>query len=104
MADIGEMLGKLLEDPKSMEMLTGLLAGLSEPAPPRGEPPAEPAPDMEKLIKAAGVLRQPDDERCTLLLSLRPFVNLERQGRIDQSVKMLKLLRVAEQVGGLGLV
>lgn len=105
MADIGEMLGKILEDPKSLETVMGLLGGLSDTSDPHEQaPPEKGAPDMEKLIKAAGVLRQGDDERCTLLLSLRPFVSAERQNRIDQSVKMLKLLKIAEQVGGLDLV
>ena len=46
----------------------------------------------------------PPDDRCKLLLALRPFVSAERQTRIDQSVRILKMMSLASEMGGLDLV
>ena len=36
------------------------------------------------------------DERCTLLGALRPYLRKERQERIDEAIRILNLLRLAE--------
>ncbi|MBQ6824063.1 MAG: hypothetical protein IJP27_05385 [Clostridia bacterium] len=36
------------------------------------------------------------DERCTLLQALKPYLRRERQERIDEAVRILRLLRMAE--------
>lgn len=100
MAQLDEMLTSLLSDPKNMEMLSSLLSGAGQ----ENTPVLPAGLDMEKLGAMAQKLSGPPDERCRLLLALRPFVDRTRQERIDQSVKLLKLMSVAESMGGLGLV
>lgn len=127
MAELGDMLGKLLDDPENVKMVSSLLGALSsEPPsehrpkpseqdspPPKGQPskkpPSKPScppgePDMEKISKLLKMWNGPPDERCRLLMALKPFVSPPRRGKIDQCIKMLKLLEIAEKMGGLGLV
>ena len=104
MAELDEMISSILKDPQSMQLVTSLLSGLGEntPAPKKEEAPT--LPDLEKLGGLMQKLGGPPDERCQLLMSLRPFVNKERQEKIDQSVKLLKLMGLAREMGGMGLV
>ena len=106
MAELGDMIGKLLEDPQSMQTITELLGSLGEKAEPEKKPalPDIDLGDFEKISGALRLLNGPPDERCSLLLALKPFVSARRGEKIEQSVKILKLLRIAEQTGGLGLV
>ena len=103
MAELGDMIGKLLEDPQSMQTISQLLGSLGE-KPEKPELPDIDMGDFEKISGALRLLNGPPDERCSLLLALKPFVSARRGEKIEQSVKILKLLRIAEQTGGLGLV
>lgn len=99
MAQLEDMISSLLSDPKSMQMISSLLGN--------GEAEAPALPDTKQLEQLGGVLKKlggPPDERCQLLMALRPFVEPARRERIDQSVQLLKLMSLAESVGGLGLV
>ena len=101
MAELDEMISSILSDPSSMQMVSSLLSGLSD----KGDSAPAPAlPDLEKLAPLVQKLGAPPDERCKLLMALRPFVNSERQQRIDQSIKILKMMSLAQEMGGMGLV
>ncbi|MBQ6946664.1 MAG: hypothetical protein IJN42_01335 [Clostridia bacterium] len=101
-----DMISSILSDPKSMQTISSLLAGLGDEQ--EDTPAAPPSlPDTAQLEQLGGVLKKlggPPDERCQLLLALRPFVDRDKRERIDQSVQLLKLMSLAESVGGLGLV
>lgn len=55
--------------------------------------------DPAMLLKAGQViskLNSTPDDRCTLLSALRPYLRPERQERVDEAVRILHLLRLAE--------
>ena len=110
MAELDEMISSILKDPQSMQMVSSLLSGLGgdKPQPKESENAAEDAPalpfDISKLAPILMKMNGPPDERCKLLLALRPFVSAARQERIDQSVKILKMMSLAGEMGGIGLV
>ena len=105
MAQLEDMISSILSDPKSMQMVSSLLSGLGEDSAPAEAPPA--LPDMIPLEQLGGMLKKlggPPDDRCRLLMALRPFVAEPKRQRIDQSVQLLKLMSVAESCGVLGNV
>ncbi len=105
MAQLEDMLSSLLSDPQSMQTVASLLSGLGENKP---DTPTAPAlaetADLEKLGGILKKMNGPPDDRCRLLLALRPFVDINKRQRIDQSVQLLKLMSIAETMGGLNLV
>ncbi len=108
MAQLEDMISSILSDPQSMQMVSSLLSGLGEnpKEPPQNEPAAA-LPDIADLEKLGGVLKKmngPPDDRCRLLMALKPFVAVERRERIDQSVQLLKLMSIAQSFGGINLV
>lgn len=83
--------------------LLGMLGGIGggeekpPPPPPREEPPAglpfDPAL-LTTLTRAMAALREPD-RNILLLQALRPFLEPERQKKVDEAVKILHLMRLA---------
>ena len=53
-----------------------------------------------KLSKAVSDLGGKPDDRCALLSALRPYLRRERQERIDEAIRILKVLRFAELFRG----
>ena len=101
MAQLEDMISSILSDPKSMQMVSSLLSGLDE----EGEPNAPALPDSIQMEQLGGMLKKlsgPPDDRCRLLMALRPFVDEPKRERIDQSVQLLKMMSVAEGWGVLG--
>ena len=101
MAQLEDMISSILSDPKSMQMVSSLLSGLGE----EGEPSAPALPDSIQMEQLGGMLKKlsgPPDDRCRLLMALRPFVDESKRERIDQSVQLLKMMSVAEGLGVLG--
>ncbi len=107
MAELDEMISSILKDPQSLQTISSLLSGLGgekeEKDNSGGTAPAL-AFDVDKLAPVLMKLNAPPDERCKLLIALRPFVSHERQERIDQSIKILKMMSLASEMGGIGLV
>ena len=108
MAELDEMISSILKDPQSMQMVSSLLAGLGGDKENEKDASVESAPalpfDINKLAPLLTKMNGPPDERCRLLMALRPFVSQERRERIDQSIKILKMMSLAGEMGGLGLV
>ena len=69
-----------------------LLGGLMGGGLPEGLDPAL----LLKAGKALSSMKDQPDDRCTLLTALKPYLRRERRERVDEAVRMLKLLRVAE--------
>ena len=102
--ELGERLNALLSDPESMQKLVGMASGLassglfSAPVPPKEEPPREepkqePIPDARKRgLSGAGAKHK------ALLCAVRPYLNEERQTRIDSMMKLIGLAELAETV------
>lgn len=55
--------------------------------------------DPKMLLRAgkaiSGLQNKPDD-RCILLSALKPYLRKERRERVDQSIRILQLMRLAE--------
>ena len=119
MNDMSAMLSSILENPEGMEQLKGMasallgdkaddiLGGLG-----MGKSPEEPQNSgmnidpsqmqtMMSMMSAFG--QKADDHRTKLLLSLRPHLSEKRQKRVDNAVKILKLVHLAPALSKLGL-
>lgn len=102
MAELDEMISSILKDPQSLQTISSLISNLGGE---KESPTDAVLPfDIDKLAPVLTKLNAPPDERCKLLLALRPFVSHQRQERIDQSIKILKMMSLAGEMGGLGIV
>ena len=116
MDDLNEKLSRLLSDPEGMAKIQAAMAALggggTEPPspPPPPEPPANTGPDLAALTKLMPLLTgmNQDSEDTRLLQALRPYLHGTRAGRLDDTMRLLKLAKLLpllqEQgiLGGLG--
>ena len=111
MDDLNDKIARVLSDPNSMAKIQGMMAALSggdtpaapsEPSPP--PPPSEPSPNLpfdglpdlsmlSKLAPLMGAFSKEDDD-TRLLQALRPYLHGERERRLDDTVKMLRLTKL----------
>lgn len=56
---------------------------------------------LEELISIAGIVSElgSEDARSRLLLAIKPFLDEEKQPKVDTAVKLLKLAKMAETAG-----
>ena len=113
MDDLNEKIERLLSSPDSMAKIQSMMAALgggdNPPAAPvsSSPPPSTGMPDLamlEKLAPLMGAFSQESDD-TRLLQALRPYLHGERAGRLDESVKLLrltKLLPLLQQSGLFG--
>lgn len=61
--------------------------------------------EMETIARLMPLLSsmKGDDENTLLLKSLRPFLGAERQGRLEETIKILRLLKILPLLGEKGL-
>lgn len=113
MDDLSEKLSSLLSDPGSVEQLKGMAQSLLSGMGSGGEagssnPPTDglSAGDLQTITKVMGLLRSQggEDQRTRLLVALRPYVPQERRERIDQAVKMLRLVSVLPMLTSSGIL
>ncbi len=105
MDDLSEKLDRLLSSPDSMKRIEEMMAafgGTPAASPPPETPPAPPdLPDLPlgdltpflKLLPLLGSLQQEDDN-AALLHALRPHLGQDRQKRLDEAARMMKLMRL----------
>lgn len=105
MDELSDKITRLLADPDSMakiqNMMTMLGGGTEEtadtaPAPPPAAPASGGIPDLgmlQKLMPLMGAFDREDDD-TRLLQALRPYLHGERAGRLDETMKLLKLTRL----------
>lgn len=93
----GERQGGGVDFASLLGMLGGIGGGEEKAPPPREEPaaglPFDPAL-LTTLSRAMAALREPD-RNIQLLQALRPFLEPERQKKVDEAVKILHLMRLA---------
>lgn len=118
MAEWEDRIQKILNDPGAMAQIMQMaqqLSGGSEPTPPPApsSPPPSPAPlpldgdTLTRLLPLVQELRQTDSEAARLLYALRPFLKEEKQGKVEQAVRLAHLIHVGKKAvteGGLRLV
>jgi hypothetical protein len=110
--DLGKKLDALLNSPEGMAKIGQAMAALgipSEPEPAAPAPAPQPTPvsppesssssempDLSALLKLAPLFSSfgKDDENTTLLKALRPYLHGEREKRLDESMKLMQLLKL----------
>ena len=103
--ELGQKLEQLLSSPDSMAKITQMMAALGvsaeteETAPAASVTPSAPTadngPDLSQLLKLAPLLSSvgQDDQHTALLKALRPYLHNGREKRLDESVKLMQLLK-----------
>ena len=115
MDDLNDKIARVLSDPNSMAKIQSMMAALgggdspasTEPTPPPPPAPTAPSapppslpldglPDLSMLTKLAPLMgafsKEDDDTR--LLQALRPYLHGEREQRLDDTMKMLRLTKL----------
>ena len=120
MADLESTLSGILSDPEAMEKIQELGKSLGLGNAPKESAPSSPFPSLSSLIQSnktdspdlAGKIStflpilskmNTEDETTTLLRALRPFLSKERQKRLDDAGKMLKIMHILPLISSGGL-
>ncbi len=113
MSELQDKLNQILSNPEALKQVQSLGAqlGLTQ----NSEPPPKPAQSkppqsqissdmMGAFAKIAPMLSTiKEDDTSRLLHSLRPFLSEEKQHRLDQAEKMLKILKIMPLIKNSGL-
>ena len=109
MAEWEDRMQKILNDPGAMAQIMQMaqqLSGSSVPTPPpapTSAPPPSPAAlpldgdTLTRLLPLVQELRQTDSEAARLLYALRPFLKEEKQGKVEQAVRLAHLIHVGKK-------
>lgn len=107
MEDLNEKLTRLLSSPEGMEKIQSVMAALGGATPPEEPspqpppavpppPPAETGVDMaalSKILPLLGNLNQ-ENEDTRLLAALRPYLHGQRAERLEESMRLLRLMKL----------
>ncbi len=95
--DLQSKLESLLSSPDSLQQIAQLMSslGAADTPPPAPPPPSDP-PDLSMLLKLAPLLSSlsAENEHTALLKALRPYLHGEREKRLDESMKLLRMLEL----------
>lgn len=95
--DLQSKLDALLNSPDSLQQIAQMMATLSPPDdPPPAPAPTPDTPDLSMLLKLAPLLSSltAENEHTVLLKALRPYLHGEREKRLDESMKLLRMLEL----------
>ena len=99
MEDLSEKLTQLLSSPEGMEKIQSAMAALGGMM---GEeaPPPPPPPDMgvdmatiNRILPLLGNMNQ-ENEDTRLLAALRPYLHGQRAERLEESMRLLRLMKL----------
>ena len=116
MSDIASQINSILSDPEMMKQIQGLsgLLGQSDntenTAPPLPPPQKSPldvfgADGMQtamKLVPLLSKLRQEDDT-TRLLYAIKPFLSEQRQKKLDEAIKLIRIINLVPLIRQQGL-
>ena len=103
MEDLNEKLTRLLSSPEGMEKIQSMMSALGgalpqeeAPPPPPMPPPAAGGIDMAALSKVLPLLGQmnQENEDTRLLAALRPYLHGQRAERLEESMRLLRLMKL----------
>ena len=117
MADLSQMLSELLNSPDGMQKLQNAAASLGiadsgdppqvKEAPavhtePKGGVDLSALGDLSMLTKIMPLMSdfKKEDENTRLLNALRPYIQNERKEKLDQSIKIIRLLKLLPLING----
>ncbi len=99
--DWEQKLDHLLNSPEGLAKIEQMMAAFGGGAPAESPPPppTQPAadlPDLSGLLQLAPLMSQfgKDDQNTVLLKALRPYLHGDREKRLDESVKLMQLLKL----------
>lgn len=96
MDDLNEKLERLLSDPEGIAKIQAAMSALgggeSTPAP----PPPSAVPDMTALTRLMPLISNlgADSDDTRLLGALRPYLHGQRVERLDESMRLLQLIKL----------
>lgn len=102
--ELSKKIDSLLNSPDGMEKIQSMMGALgispdalngATPPAPEPTPPPMAMPELDGLLKLMPLLSQmgKDDQNTTLLKALRPYLHGDREKRLDDSVRMMQLLK-----------
>ncbi|MBQ9859370.1 MAG: hypothetical protein IJO76_01655 [Clostridia bacterium] len=108
MDDLSEKLTQLLTSPEGMAKIQSVMSALGGEGEGEGAQPPKPAepspvppmpsgiPDLAALTKVLPLLSNmgQDNEDTRLLQALRPYLHGEREQRLDETMRLLKMMRL----------
>lgn len=94
--DLQSKLDALLKSPDSLQQIAQMMATLSATDDPPPAPPPSDTHDLSMLLKLAPLLSSlsAENEHTALLKALRPYLHGEREKRLDESMKLLRMLEL----------
>ena len=100
MEDLSEKLAGLLSSPEGMQKIQSAMAALGGALPqdetPPPPPPGESGPDLAMLGKILPLLSNlnQENEDTRLLSALRPYLHGQRAQRLEESMRLMQLMRL----------
>ena len=112
MEDVSNAIAGLLNSPDAVEKLKAMAGSLlASSGQTEGAAPARSAGDDLSAGDIAGMMRVmhllksgEDDSRAALLRSLRPHLSARRQQRVDEAIRLLRLMSILPAVKEAGLL
>lgn len=109
MDDMSQKLMSLMNDPEIMSKIQGLSGLLSQgeapneqPKPKSPDPPPKPSEPMLPIDMMGTMMKimpllnslQEEDETTRLLKALRPFLSESRQKKLDEGIRLMRIMRL----------
>ena len=104
MDDIAEKINSILNDPQSMEQIKNIagMLGATDSIP---EKKTSPSSDLSSLFSLMPLLNnKSDDETICFLMALRPLLSENRQKKIDDISKVLRIIKLFPLLKNSGLL
>ena len=117
MSDISSQINSILSDPDMMRQISeigSMLAGQNNSPPPQDSPPLLPKPQPPDMLGADGLqtvmkimpilnrLKQ-DDDTTKLLRAIKPFLSEERQKKLEEAIKIIRIINILPLLKNSGL-
>lgn len=102
MDDIAEKINSILSDPQSMEQIKNIagMLGVTD-----GIPEKKPSTDLSSLFSLMPLLNnKSDDETICFLMALRPLLSENRQKKIDDISKVIRIIKLFPLLKSSGLL
>lgn len=101
MEDLSEKLTQMLSSPEGMQKIQSAMAALGgmmgeEETPPPPPPPSDGGIDLSavsKILPLLGNMNQ-ENEDTRLLAALRPYLHGQRAERLEESMRLLRLMKL----------
>ncbi len=113
MDDLSQKISEIMSDPQALEQIKGLgeMLGINNTS----NPVVHNTPDnsnnatsdmMGMVTKFAPILGSvnKDDDTTRLLYALRPFLSTERQKKLDQAAKLVKVMKLLPLIKDTNLI